>query len=66
MQPIRSAFLYLFPFLVGADAHIRPRDDVGMVPYNINFTNYDATICNMGRFTFCPFCDTIKKKAVIL
>ena len=44
------AFIYLSPFLVGVDAYIDPRADVGIRPYNINFTNYDAIICKRGRF----------------
>ena len=41
--------VYLSPFLVGVDAYIDPRADVGIRPYNINFTNYDAIICKRGR-----------------
>ena len=44
-RTIPVAFIvYLSPFLVGADAHIRPRDGKP-VPYNINFTNYAVSIC---------------------
>ena len=36
--------VYLSPFLVGVDAYIDPRADVGIRPYN-NFTNYAVSIC---------------------
>ena len=43
---IPVAFIvYLSPFLVGVDAYIDPRADVGIRPYNINFTNYAVSIC---------------------
>ena len=37
-----------FSFSVGVDAHIDPRADVGIRPYN-NFTNYDAIICKKEK-----------------
>ena len=46
LRTIPVAFIvYLSPFLVGVDAYIDPRADVGIRPYNINFTNYAVSIC---------------------
>ena len=45
-RTIPVAFIvYLSPFLVGVDAYIDPRADVGIRPYNINITNYAVSIC---------------------
>ena len=45
--------------LVGVDAYIDPRADVGIRPYNINFTNYDAIICKRGRFILADLLFTL-------
>ena len=41
-----SFFYLLYRHLVGGDAYIDPRADVGIRPYN-NFTNYAVSICKL-------------------